>query len=196
MILRHTSEAGDGDAKAPSIREKILRAQDIDPSRIVLAEQVHGTAVAGVKSLKDRLYPCTDGFITGSPGIALGVFSADCVPVFLSAAGESVAGILHAGRKGTTDGILSRALALFASEWGVLPKDTLIHLGPHIRKCCYEADLSRDLAAQARAHGVPEASLSDDPRCTSCSPGFFSYRRTKTAERMVSFILIQHEQAP
>jgi len=183
--------AGEGNAKTDSALGKILLDQGVNPSQIVLGEQVHGTAVAGVRSFEPRLHPATDGFITGLPGIALGVFSADCVPVFISSGDEKTIGILHAGRRGTADGILSKALGLFASEWGVLPKDTVIHLGPHIRKCCYEADLSRELNGQARGRGVPEASLTDDSRCTSCSPGFFSYRRTKTAERMVSFILIK-----
>ena len=189
-VIRFSSSADDGDSKVVRIREKILIAQSLDPAKIILGQQVHGTAIAKVTSLNPSFYLETDGFITDRPGIALGVFSADCAPVFLSSADGKVAGILHSGRKGTLDNILPKALALLSSEWGVSAAETVIHLGPHIRKCCYEMSISEMLWGQARAHGVPAAQMSEDSRCTSCSKGFFSYRRTKTAERMLSYILI------
>jgi len=190
-LIRHASVAGDGNSKDSVVRKKILLKHGVDPSKIILGEQTHGINIAAVKSILPNLHPDTDGFMTDLPGVALGVFSADCAPVFLSSMDNKVIGILHAGRRGTAAGILPQALKQFRDKWGVDSQNTVLHLGPHIRKCCYEVDLTQRLLEQAAAHGIPEENRTSDARCTACGGGFFSYRRTKTAERMLSFILIK-----
>src|SRR5271154_2411400 len=72
--------------------------------RPAILTQVHEAAVLRVNPGEAILTgdrPRADGMVTTAPRIALGVFSADCVPVLLVDEEAHVAGALHAGWRGT-----------------------------------------------------------------------------------------------
>ncbi|NLA36341.1 MAG: laccase domain-containing protein, partial [Actinobacteria bacterium] len=69
--------------------------------------QVHGAQVRHVAVAEAHLGASGDGLVTATPGIVLGVQTADCVPVlFASVDGEAVVGAAHAGWRGLYDGIV------------------------------------------------------------------------------------------
>jgi YfiH family protein len=159
------------------------------------------------------LGPDADGHLTASEGVLLAVTVADCVPVFLVDPVTRVAGLLHAGWRGTTVGILERGIALLREEFGGLPGDLHLHLGPAICGECYEVgvevhhalgfpdpgeptpvDLRASLASRAVELGVAEARVTQSGWCTLCegSP-FFSHRRGDLA-RQVGFLGIRMEE--
>jgi len=157
-----------------------------------------------------NLGPDADGHVTDSKGILLGVTVADCVPVFLVDPGERVVGLLHAGWRGAAAGILELGIELLGDEFGSLPEDIHLHLGPAICGECYEVgsevhialglpepdgpgpvDLRGHLASRALAAGVGEARITESAWCTLCegSP-FFSHRRGDSG-RQVGFLGIR-----
>ncbi|HNX69345.1 MAG TPA: peptidoglycan editing factor PgeF [Candidatus Omnitrophota bacterium] len=198
-----------------SRREEYLRLLSLDPRQLVMVKQVHGSGVLAVKGTDPGLLEePADGLITGTPGLVLGIRTADCVPVFFWDASKRVAGIAHGGWKGVKAGIISRMLNGFEREFGTDVKDLKVVFGPSIRKCCYEVgkeflghfpgfyrrkDASKgllDLVGVIRdrlvKRGVPGAQIHDTGLCTVCrNETFFSYRNdSQTQERILNIISI------
>ena len=110
----------------------------------VIPVQTHSLNVAVTEDSKS-VFESVDGLVSFTPGIAVGVLTADCVPVLLhSSHGEAVAAV-HAGWRGTLGGIICNAIDLFVAR-GISPEDIKAFIGPSISKEIYEVD--RDLAAR------------------------------------------------
>ncbi len=98
-----------------------------------------------------------DGYVTMERGVALGIKTADCVPILFEAhkGGRVVAvGAVHAGWRGTVAGIAKKCVDRLVSEVGVSASDIRAAIGPCIHKCCYE--VSRDVY-DAVADGLGES---------------------------------------
>lgn len=172
--------------------------------RLASAKQVHGTRVLvhehgweGWLRVDDA-----DGHIVFGAGAAA-VTIADCVPVFIAHPSGTV-GVVHAGWRGTADGILPAGLRLFAAH-GFPVDECVVHLGPSICGRCYEVgpevyerltgwttrqprhvDLRALLAEQASQLGVARWSASGE--CTRCDNGDFFSHRAGDAGRQVACI--------
>jgi polyphenol oxidase len=177
-------------------RRRLLTACHLSPGGVATAGQVHGSRV--IEVTRPGHHPDCDALLTRSPGIALCVTTADCLPLLYVAPG--VVAAAHSGWRGTADGMPRATLNAVVVAAGVAADDVRVHLGPCIRSCCYEvgAEVARrfpagavsrveeswrlDLATAARLQlldaGVPLASISDVGACTSCEPHwYFSHRR-------------------
>jgi hypothetical protein len=75
--------------------------------------------------------------VTRKPGLALGILTADCVPVLLADATAGVIGAAHAGWRGALDGILDTVVAAMV-ELGATPGHILAGVGPAICQRSYE----------------------------------------------------------
>lgn len=85
---------------------------DLDPGRLVGCYQIHSAAVVTVeRPWRPGEAPRADGLVTRTPGIALGVLTADCAPVLLHDRAARVVGAAHAGWRGALSGILEATLA-------------------------------------------------------------------------------------
>jgi len=139
-----------------NVRENYNRlclALGITTDDIVCSTQVHGTHIRAVtKKNRGGLFkPNTnqaDGLITNTPGVALMVFTADCVPILLHDPIKSVVGAVHAGWRSTVADIAGTAIRKMESEFGCSPADIKAAIGPCIAKCCYETD--KDVADAMR----------------------------------------------
>jgi YfiH family protein len=180
----------------------------IPASRLVLMGQVHGDRVCvldGDGPPPESIPEC-DGLITDRSGVALGVRTADCVPLLFVDRVRRVIGVAHAGWRGTALGIGSRMVDLFEQRFASRVEDILVAIGPAIGVCCYQVDTpvyaafsSRpgverilhpcrasgrwmlDLALANRIElterGVPDGNISSAGHCTACRREiFFSYR--------------------
>lgn len=118
------------------------------PDTLLLERQVHGTRVveAGARVPTDGsawsegclLVPEeADALVTSSAGLVVGVRTADCVPLLMVAPGHGWAAAVHAGWRGTIEGIAVEAVRA-AGRAGVKPEELLAALGPSIGRCCYE----------------------------------------------------------
>ena len=176
--------------------------------------QVHGTRVVAAEPGNEP--PEADGIATGERGVALGVVTADCVPVLLLARSAGAVAAVHAGWRGAAAGILEAALARLHASFGVEPREVEALLGPSIGPCCYRVGKEVQAAFTARTGTTTAAAwkpagdrLVLDLRaaarllletagvfdvvavgpCTRCTPAFASYRRDGVnAGRQLSFI--------
>lgn len=153
------------------------------------AEQVHGRELAVVgRGSPCRVAGC-DGLLTAEPDVALGIYVADCGPIWLADRGSGAIGLLHSGRKGTGDGILPAAVAKMEREFGTRAADLVVVLGPCIRPPNYEVDFAAEIGRQAEGCGV--GAFRDCGIDTAAEPrGYYSYRREmgKTG-RMLALIV-------
>ena len=78
--------------------------------------------------------------ITRTPGLFLGVLTADCTPILFwsTVHGEKLAAVVHAGWRGTLAGLAAKMVAYIADRYGVEPTSLQCALGPTIDACCYE----------------------------------------------------------
>lgn len=150
-----------------------------------------------------------DALVTSETGLALGIITADCVPVLFAASGRTAAA--HAGWRG----LASRLLPATLERLGVPGRELTAWIGPAIGPCCYEvgsevasevAAASRDRVIRPGSRGLPHLDLQaaaavqlqecgvEDVRrvavCTRCAADrLWSYRRDgKAAGRNLSLI--------
>ncbi len=76
------------------------------------AYQIHGDHVVTVESAwRHAEAPRADALVSNTPGVVLGILTADCAPVLLADGGNRVIGALHAGWRGALGGILEAGVA-------------------------------------------------------------------------------------
>lgn len=134
-------------------REKVLEnyrrftaAIGADYEGLVLSNQVHGDTVRTVtaadkgKGIHSKGDYEADGLITDIPGLCLTVFGADCLPILFYDPVRRVIAAVHAGWRGTANGIAGRAVEKMVEVYGSKPGDILATIGPGISKCCFETD--------------------------------------------------------
>ncbi len=171
-----------------NIRDKFLKSQNIDPNILVMAEQVHGSKVYQVKKDETgKRINGVDGLIADTENVAIGILTADCVPVFIFDKKTKKTGLLHCGRKGLKEGIIENGLAIFENL-----QDIVVALGPHICNKCYPVDLSKEIIRQLVSKGVKEDNIEPvdlDKFCTFHNQElFFSYRRGDKENRIISIV--------
>ena len=84
-------------------------------------------------------YPDTDALISFIPGKAIGVITADCVPILIYAPDVKGVVAIHAGWKGTLNGIVDKTLEKLKVR-GANPAKMMVWFGPSRCKECYEVD--------------------------------------------------------
>jgi hypothetical protein len=108
------------------------------PPELWRPRQVHGSRLAVAEGEPWGEPPAADAVATAHPGRAVGIATADCVPLLLaSARGEWVVAV-HAGWRGLAGGVVEVAASFLRErrpEGGWLAA-----LGPHVGPCCYEID--------------------------------------------------------
>jgi polyphenol oxidase len=125
----------------------------------VCLDQVHGNEVWTVERAQGELRPTADGMVTTVTGVALCIFTADCVPILLVDFEQGVVGALHSGWRGTLANIAAEGVRAMVAL-GARPAAIRAALGPAIGLCCFEIDatLAERFAAelpQSREHARP-----------------------------------------
>jgi polyphenol oxidase len=122
------------------------------PDRLVGLMQVHGADVVEVDSAwLPGAGPRADAMVTRRPDIALGIVTADCVPVLFADIEAGVAGAAHAGWRGAVAGVIEATVAAMA-RLGARPNRIAAAIGPCIRQESYEvaADMRDAVLLQDR----------------------------------------------
>jgi len=202
LNLGHT--VGDDLATVEENHNRAFAALGIEPRQVVSPYQIHSTHVRLVSQAHTgTTQPATDGLLTATPGVALLLRFADCVPILLFDAKRRAVGIIHSGWKGAAGNIAAAAVTAFARYVGSRPSDLWAGIGPAIGPCCYEVgeemadtitkispegikalqrrdgglylDLPSLVRAQLAEAGVKQIALSDI--CTAChTEEWFSHR--------------------
>lgn len=146
------------------------------------AEQIHGNKIAVIDSCSrgavGREFSACDGIITNQPGIALGIYVADCCAVYIVDPKTPAVGLAHSGRKGTEVGVVTNAIRQMIDRFGSDPADMIAQLSPCIRPPHYEVDFAAEIIRQCRALGVQH--IHDSGTCTACDlQRYYSYRAEK-----------------
>lgn len=102
--------------------------------------QVHGNRCVVVDETTDlAARPEADALATRTPGIILGILTADCVPVLFADRDASVIGAAHAGWKGALAGITDATLTAM-ERLGANRANIAAAIGPCIARASYEVD--------------------------------------------------------
>jgi YfiH family protein len=124
------------------------------PTHFLCCRQVHSPNVVTVEDLWiPDAAPSADAMVTNKPGIALGILTADCVPVLFAATNVRVIGAAHAGWRGAVEGVLENTLKAM-EKLGAQRKFIEAALGPAIAQVSYEVgpDFPKPFLAENPAH--------------------------------------------
>lgn len=110
--------------------------------RIAAPHQVHSPDVVTVTAAWDDAAegrPVADAVVTATPGIVLGIVTADCGPILFADPQAGVVGAAHAGWRGAVEGVLENTIAAMESL-GAARANIAAVLGPTIAQPSYEVD--------------------------------------------------------
>lgn len=190
--------------------------QDFDLEKVIYLKQVHSDIVYKYeKGDKELINKEGDGLISNIQNTAIGVFTADCVPIIIIDDNNNMAAI-HSGWRGTYNSIVLRTLEMMKNEFNTNFNNVKVFIGPHIRQCCYEVSLelkekflektkiNEDILFRGRNLSLEECILKDIRSfnikedniytinlCTHCEENIklFSYRKSiGTYGRLFSFV--------
>lgn len=131
---------GSGDDKAAVTRNRATVAAKLGvaPDRLLSAWQVHSPdAVAVSAPWPGEERPRVDALVTATPGIGLGVLTADCGPVLFADRQARVIGAAHAGWKGALTGVTTSTIAAM-EKLGADRSRIVAVIGPMISRQAYE----------------------------------------------------------
>jgi len=145
-----------------------------------------------------------DAVLTARKRLVVGVRTADCVPILLYDRSKEIAGAVHAGWRGSVQGIIRNTIAALRENFQSAPEDVILAIGPGIRGTCYavgqyvaealtnatgkgsyiftvESKICADLPEANRLQAVSEGILPENiwmsDECTHCLPEkYHSYR--------------------
>lgn len=98
--------------------------------------QIHSDIVVDASNISHKGEVDGDAIVYKGENIAVGVFTADCVPVIIYDKEKKVISAVHSGWKGTYDEITKKTCEYMKNTYGC--NELKIVIGPHIKKCCYE----------------------------------------------------------
>lgn len=180
---------------------------------MVICHYAHGTRAERVKKehrgmgiLRPNQLPECDGIVTGDKDVTAVSLHADCNALFFADVKGRAVGVCHAGWRGTLGGMTRSMINKLKEEFGVLPEEVLVGIGPAIGPCCFEVqddvaqpfvdafgseiriwrdgrqylDLWLALGIQLMEEGVPPENVTFAELCTHCHPElFYSHRRDR-----------------
>jgi polyphenol oxidase len=107
------------------------------PWPLVTLRQIHSDLIHRVNQpLGEQI--AGDGLLTETPGMLLGIGTADCLPIIMVDVKKKAVGIFHAGWRGTVKRIVEKGIGEMGRYFGTVPGDVKAAIGPGIHGCCYE----------------------------------------------------------
>ena len=118
-----------------------LRVQ-LNAKSLTFLKQVHGISGHVINNASGLSLQEQEGdfLITNRPGCAMGVLTADCLPIILYDAINQACGIIHAGWRGSVSGISKRAVEAMRVYFDTRPENLIVYFGPSAKNCCYAVD--------------------------------------------------------
>ena len=130
--------SGDENNLVAENRACAMRLIDLPASSLYTCHQVHSSNVIVVDKNTTKKEPArVDGLITTSPGLALGILTADCSPVLFADDIACVIGAAHAGWRGALYGVLENTIKKMV-ENGADVSNITAAIGPTIGPESYE----------------------------------------------------------
>jgi YfiH family protein len=199
--------SNDDAAAVTENRTRMAKALGVDADRLLTAFQIHSpNVVVAEEPWTVETRPRADAIVTRTPGLAIGVSTADCGPLLFADPKARVIGAAHAGWRGAFTGVIEGTIAAMEAL-GADRKRMTVALGPLIRQLNYEVsqsfvdefvradesharffvpagrpghamfDLPGFIAARVAQTGIEQ--FEDIGLCTYADPDrFYSYRRS------------------
>ena len=206
-----------GNARETQIAQQIFKDLHLPAEKMLSFNQKHTDTIISVTTeaeladFKKKTEVIADAWLIGLNNIGAKILTADCVPLFLWDENGKYIGLAHCGWRGIVKK-LPQKLARLIKEKDKEAK-LIAYIGPHIEKCCFEVkedvasqfspesiikkedkifvDLTKEIVLQLMAEGVDPLKIKRGCHCTcTCcnEQDFFSYRRTKQKDGLMSFI--------
>jgi polyphenol oxidase len=144
--------SGDDLALVKQNRALVASSLGVAEDHLISGYQEHGVQVAVVTgSMVDR--PKADGLVSNTPGVALGILTADCGPILFADPDAKVIGGCHAGWKGALAGVYATTVAAMEGL-GARRSRIVAVLGPTISQAAYEVgpEFPKPFLAQDEGH--------------------------------------------
>jgi len=219
--LNFGTHVGDDPECVRENEQRLCTFLGISPGSIVTTGQVHGTEIAIVT--KPGKLDGYDALITNTPGIFVGILTADCYPILIHNRRAGACGAAHAGWQGTAGRIAEKTVEAMSEAFETRPEECLAWVGTGISGEHYEIgaevaarfssrylkpspsgegrqllDLSAANRDQLIEAGIPPSQVQCSEFCSYLDADrFFSYRRDngKTG-RMLALIGLRPSSAP
>lgn len=117
-------------------RARVSAAMGAQAGYLMTLHQIHSADVVTVDAPFETR-PKADAMVTATPGIVLGVLTADCQPVLFADAKAGVIGAAHAGWRGAKDGVLGATITAMEAL-GASRANISAVIGPTISQPAYE----------------------------------------------------------
>ena len=155
--LNCSLNSGDDPDRIARNRARVAATLDVAPAHLLGVTQTHGIEVA----VAEHPWPAgqgprADALVTRTPGLALGIITADCAPILLFDPEAGVCAAAHAGWRGALAGIVEATVAAMAAL-GADPSRIAAAIGPCIGPDSYEV-----------GDDMRDAVLAADPAAAAC----------------------------
>lgn len=133
---------GMGDEKAIRLTRAAAAEAIVPGAKLTAPHQVHSPDVIVVEAAWDDHAigrPEADALVTATPGLVLGIVTADCAPVLFVDREAGVVAAAHAGWRGAHGGVLENTIAAMESL-SAKPARMIAVIGPAIAQASYEVD--------------------------------------------------------
>lgn len=187
---------------------------------LFLLNQIHSDNIFILEDIKDINKKIdADAIITNLKGVAIGVKTADCLPILMFDKIKNVAACVHSGWKGTIKRILLKTVRLMKERYGCNYPDIEVFIGPAICGKCYsvredvfnlfKSEFGNKLKYEKRNEsffldlkvinkemlidvGIKNYNIFISQHCTSCNNDVYqSFRKNKnTIKYQISYICI------
>ena len=108
---------------------------NLDSSKLVTINQIHSPEILIVDS--PGFYDPADGIINKGGNLVCSIKVADCLPVFFINDKSKTIGLVHAGWRGISSGIIERFVnGIKVCNENII--DFYVLIGPSIQPCCFE----------------------------------------------------------
>lgn len=140
---------------SPEIEAFTTRRDSALPYPVIQGHQVHGSRVAIIDrpDMTREDLEGYDAFITELPGVAIGVRTADCVPILLFDPARRVVAAIHSGWKGTVQKIAAKTIGILQTRFRSAPEDILAAIGPSIGPDSFQ--VGEEVALKFKESGFP-----------------------------------------
>ena len=139
----------------PGVEAFTTRRDSVLPYPVIQGHQVHGSRIAVIDrpDMTREDLEGYDAFVTNLPGVAIGVRTADCVPVLLYDPVHRVIAAVHSGWKGTVLMISQSTVTFLGERFGTDPADLQAVIGPAIGPKSFQ--VGEEVAEKFRDAGFP-----------------------------------------
>jgi YfiH family protein len=128
--------SGDEMTKVSENRRRV--ASEMGGATLCTVHQVHSPrAVIVDEPWEHKDAPEADALVTARPGIALGILTADCLPILFADGKNGVIAAAHSGWKGAIGGVIENTITAMQGLGAALP-DISATIGPAISQKSYE----------------------------------------------------------